>query len=129
MPALAHVLAKHHGFKCTMLFTVDAKSGVVVPDNSNSPGLEALATVDLAVAYLRFSDFPTKRMKHMERAVSQKLRKRIEEIFAGRRQRAASARAAIALPNAPFCSPRNCSPVHQAGLCVFKTFPSTRIER
>lgn len=63
LPALARILAKHHGFKCTVLFTVDAKSGAIVPGNSNSPGLEALATADLAVVYLRFQDFPADQMK------------------------------------------------------------------
>ncbi|MBL9189668.1 MAG: ThuA domain-containing protein [Opitutaceae bacterium] len=65
LPALARVLAKHHGFKCTVLFTTDAKSGAIVPGNSNSPGLEALATADLAVVYLRFQDFPAEQMKHV----------------------------------------------------------------
>lgn len=65
LPALARVLAKHHGFKCTVLFNVDAQSGTIVPGNSNSPGLEALATADLAVVFLRFQDFPAEQMKHV----------------------------------------------------------------
>ena len=65
IPALARILAKHQGFKCTVLFTVDAKSGAIVPGNSNSPGLEALATADLAVVYLRFQDFPPEQMRHI----------------------------------------------------------------
>ena len=65
LPALARILAKNHGFKCTVLFNVDAKSGTIVPGNSNSPGLEALATADLAVVFLRFQDFPAEQMKHV----------------------------------------------------------------
>lgn len=63
LPALARLLAKHHGFKCTVLFTVDPKSGEITPGNSNMPGLEALATADLAVFFLRFQAFPAEQMK------------------------------------------------------------------
>ncbi len=65
LPALARILAKNQGFKCTVLFNVDAKSGTIVPGNSNSPGLEALATADLAVVFLRFQDFPAEQMKYV----------------------------------------------------------------
>ncbi len=65
LPALARIMAKHHGFKCTVLFNVDAKTGTIVPGNSNSPGLEALATADLAVVFLRFQNFPPEQMKHV----------------------------------------------------------------
>ena len=65
LPALARVLAKNQGFKCTVLFNVDPKTGTIVPGNSNSPGLEALATADLAVIFLRFQDFPAEQMKHV----------------------------------------------------------------
>src|SRR5688572_10420564 len=54
LPALARILALRHGFKCTVLFTVDRESGEIVPGNSNMPGLEALASADLAVFFLRF---------------------------------------------------------------------------
>ena len=64
LPALARVLAKNQGFKCTVLFNVDATSGEIVPGNSNSPGIEALDTADLAVVFLRFQDFPAEQMKH-----------------------------------------------------------------
>jgi hypothetical protein len=64
LPALARILAKHHGFKCTVLFNVDKTSGVITPGNSNMPGMEALDTADLAVVFLRFQDFPAKDMKH-----------------------------------------------------------------
>jgi hypothetical protein len=64
LPALARALAKHHGFKCTVLFNVDETSGEIVPGNSNLPGLEALATADLAVVFLRFQNLPADQMKH-----------------------------------------------------------------
>jgi len=64
LPALARILAKHHGFKCTVLFTTDPKTGEIVPGNSHMPGMEALDTADLAVVFLRFQNFPDETMKH-----------------------------------------------------------------
>jgi hypothetical protein len=64
LPTLARLLAKHHGFKCTVLFTVDPATGEIVPGNSNMPGIEALDSADLAVVYLRFQAFPPEQMKH-----------------------------------------------------------------
>src|SRR6516162_559989 len=42
LPQLGKILAKHHGFKCTVLFAVDPKDGTINPNVSNIPGLEAL---------------------------------------------------------------------------------------
>src|SRR4051794_18339498 len=40
LPQLAKVLARHHGFKCTVLFAIDAKTGTINPNvNNNIPGL------------------------------------------------------------------------------------------
>lgn len=66
LPALARILAKHHGFKCTVLFNIDQASGEIVAGNSNMPGLEALKTADLAVVFLRFQNFPAEQMKHFD---------------------------------------------------------------
>src|SRR4051812_9168170 len=33
LPALARVLAKHHGFKCTVLFNIDPATGEIVAGN------------------------------------------------------------------------------------------------
>jgi putative membrane-bound dehydrogenase-like protein len=66
LPALARILARHHGFKCTVLFNVDPESDEIVPGNSNMPGLEALDTADLAVVFLRFQNFPPEQMKHFD---------------------------------------------------------------
>ena len=57
LPALARILAKHHGFKCTVLFNVDRRRAKSWPGNSNMPGMEALDTADLAVVFLRFQNF------------------------------------------------------------------------
>ncbi len=66
LPALARILARHHGFKCTVLFNVDPQSGEIVPGNSNMPGMEALKTADLAVVFLRFQNFPPEQMRHLD---------------------------------------------------------------
>ncbi|MEO2089423.1 MAG: ThuA domain-containing protein [Gemmataceae bacterium] len=66
LPALAKILSKHHGFKCTVLFAIDPKDGTVNPNvNNNIPGLEHLKDADLAVFSLRFRDLPDAQMKHV----------------------------------------------------------------
>jgi len=66
LPALARLLAKNLGFKCTVLFNRDPRTGEIVAGNSNMPGMEALETADLAVVFLRFQDFPAEQMKHLD---------------------------------------------------------------
>lgn len=67
LPGLARLLAKHQGFKCTVLFGIDPASGEIVGgDKSNMPGIEALDTADLAVVFLRFQNFPPEQMKHFD---------------------------------------------------------------
>ena len=67
LPAMARILAKHHGFKCTVLFDIDPATGEIVAGTpSNLPGLEALATADLAVVFLRFQALPAEQMKHLD---------------------------------------------------------------
>lgn len=66
LPALARILAKHHGFKCTVLFDIDEQGNIIAGEGSNMPGLEALQTADLAVVFLRFQNFPAEQMRHFE---------------------------------------------------------------
>ncbi|MDA1232606.1 MAG: ThuA domain-containing protein, partial [Planctomycetota bacterium] len=67
LPALARLLAKHHGFNCTVLFNIDPESGEIVAGTpSNIPHMEALDTADLAVVFLRFQDLPNEQMKHFD---------------------------------------------------------------
>ena len=61
LPALARILARHYGFKCSVFFTTDPKTGFIEPGSSNISGLEALKTADLLVVFLRFQDFPDDR--------------------------------------------------------------------
>ena len=65
LPALARILAKHYGFKCSVYFTTDPKTGFIEPGSSNIAGLEALKTADLLVVFLRFQDFPDDQMQQI----------------------------------------------------------------
>jgi type 1 glutamine amidotransferase len=66
LPQLGKILAKHHGFKCTVLFPIDPADGTIKPTHQqNIPGLEALKTADLMVMALRFRDLPDEQMQHL----------------------------------------------------------------
>ncbi len=66
MPAMARLLAKHQGFKCTVLFDIDKEGDIVAGEVANMPGMEALDSADLAVVFLRFQQFPAEQMKHLD---------------------------------------------------------------
>ncbi|MBB5032361.1 PVC-type heme-binding CxxCH protein [Prosthecobacter vanneervenii] len=66
LPALARLLAKHQGFKCTVLFDINKDGEIVAGEVPNMPGMEALDTADLAVVFLRFQQFPAEQMKHFD---------------------------------------------------------------
>lgn len=64
LPQLAKILSKHHGFTCTVLFSIDPKTGEIDPDNTgNIPGLEALEHADLMIIQTRYRDLPDEQMK------------------------------------------------------------------
>ena len=65
LPALARILARRYGFKCSVFFTTDPKTGFIEPGSSHVSGLEALRTADLLVVFLRFQDFPDSEMQHI----------------------------------------------------------------
>ena len=65
LPQLGKILARHHGFKCTVLFAIDPRDGTINPNVSNIPGLEALGQADLMVIFTRFRDLPDEQMKHI----------------------------------------------------------------
>ena len=52
-PALARILAKHHGFKCTVVFGTD-ENGNIKAGSSKIDGIEALREADLFFAACRF---------------------------------------------------------------------------
>src|SRR5215207_6269970 len=66
LPQFGKVLAKHHGFKCTVLFAIDPTDGTINPNTpDNIPGLEALKTADLMILFTRFRDLPDEQMKYI----------------------------------------------------------------
>jgi hypothetical protein len=65
LPQLAKILARRHGFTCTVLFAIDPEKGTIDPGKSNIPGLEALDRADLMVLFTRFRDLPDEQMKHI----------------------------------------------------------------
>lgn len=63
MPMLAKILSQRHGFRCTVLFSLDA-DGTINPENQKSlPDSEALDRADLIVMSLRFRQWPDDAMK------------------------------------------------------------------
>src|SRR5438034_7469959 len=65
LPQLAKILAERHGFKCTVLFSINPSSGEIDPNTKNNePGIEALDSADLCVMLLRFRQWPDEQMKH-----------------------------------------------------------------
>jgi hypothetical protein len=65
LPMLAKILAVRHGFKCTVLFSINPKTGEIDPNTGdNEPGIEALDHADLCVMLLRFRHWPDEQMKH-----------------------------------------------------------------
>ncbi|MEL7496718.1 MAG: ThuA domain-containing protein [Planctomycetota bacterium] len=52
-PLIAKLLAKHHGFKCTVLFGLD-RDGHIKAGAADLPGMEALEDADLLVFFTRF---------------------------------------------------------------------------
>jgi hypothetical protein len=66
MSMFAKILARRHGFDCTVLFATDPASGFINPNQSKHiPGLEALKSADVMVLFARFRELPDGDMKHI----------------------------------------------------------------
>jgi hypothetical protein len=52
-PAIARILAKKYGFKCTVLFGLD-EEGNIKAGSSRVPGMQALESADMMFLFLRF---------------------------------------------------------------------------
>lgn len=63
--ALARIMAKHHGYDCTVLYGVN-ENGEITAGASDIKGLEALEKADLMVIFTRFLDLPDDQMKHID---------------------------------------------------------------
>jgi type 1 glutamine amidotransferase len=74
LPMLAKMLAKHHGFHCTVLFSLNDKNEVDPTKKirwedktiqHNIPGLEHLQKADLMVIFSRLITLPEKQLQHI----------------------------------------------------------------
>lgn len=66
MPMLGKLLSVRHGFECVVLFSIDAETGAIDPEEqTNIPGLEALDDADLMIIATRFRELPDEQMKHV----------------------------------------------------------------
>jgi hypothetical protein len=64
LPMLGKILAQRHGFKCTVLFPINAQGNIDPSTQTNIPGMEALDSADLCLMSLRFRELPDAQMKH-----------------------------------------------------------------
>jgi hypothetical protein len=65
LPQLAKILSERHGFKCTVLFSINKATGEIDPNTKdNEPGIEALGSADLVITSLRYRAWPDAQMKH-----------------------------------------------------------------
>jgi hypothetical protein len=62
-PAMARLLAKRFGFKCTVLFGVNEK-GEIKNGSNTIHGMETLKTADLMFVFIRFQDWKDEQMQH-----------------------------------------------------------------
>ncbi len=66
LPMLGKVLATHHGFRCTVLFSTDREDGTIDPnEQTHIPGLENIAAADMLVLFLRFRELPDDDMRRI----------------------------------------------------------------
>jgi len=65
LPMLAKILAKRHGFKCTVLFSINPKDGTVDPSIINNiPGMSILKDADMMVVFAMDLELPDEQMKY-----------------------------------------------------------------
>lgn len=70
LPMLAKILAKHHGFKTTVLFATNPETGKIDPSyQKNISGLKQLQSADLMVVFTRFRELPDEQMKYIDEYV------------------------------------------------------------
>jgi hypothetical protein len=67
LPQLGKILSTKYGFKCTVLFAIDPKTGEINPDVTNNiPGLEALKSADMMLLFTRMRTLPDDQLKHID---------------------------------------------------------------
>src|SRR4051812_41277821 len=64
LPMLAKILARRHGFKCTVLYALDP-DGTINPENNQSlSNPQAIDSADAIVMLIRRRQWPDEAMKH-----------------------------------------------------------------
>lgn len=67
LPQLAKILALRHGFRCTVLFSMDRERGIIQPNvTGDIPGLEALESADLMIIFTRFRNLKHEQMQQID---------------------------------------------------------------
>jgi hypothetical protein len=62
-PMLGKILSQRHGFKCTVLFSIDPQDGFINPnEQKNIPHTTALDSADLMIIGTRFRNLPDEQM-------------------------------------------------------------------
>ena len=64
LPQPAKILAFRHGFRCTVLFSINSLGEIDPSERQNQPGLKALNDADLCIIQLRFREWPDDQMVH-----------------------------------------------------------------
>ena len=65
LPMLAKILAQRHGFRCTILFSMNPIDGTVDPSvKTNIPGMQVLQNADLMVVFAMDLELPDEQMHH-----------------------------------------------------------------
>ena len=68
LPMLAGILSQQHGFRCTVLFSVNPADGTIDPLNqTNVPGMHIIDSADLVICQFRFRELPDADMAHLEK--------------------------------------------------------------
>lgn len=68
LPMLGKILSQHHGFHCTVLFSMSADGSIIDPNNQTGVGgLEALDQADLLIIATRFRRPSAEQAEHLDR--------------------------------------------------------------
>lgn len=65
LPQLGRILAKRHGFKCTVLFSTNEEGEIDPNASGRILGLDQLDSADLMILFTRFRRLPDADMKHI----------------------------------------------------------------
>jgi len=71
LPMLAKILSSRHGFRTTVLFSINPETGFIDPDyHQNIPGTHFLADADLMLIATRFRELPDEQMAYIDEFIN-----------------------------------------------------------